>query len=55
MAIISGYPNDLYSGLFAGWEVIERKAAKDNGTKEAVECLWLSPNLQARASQKKLF
>ncbi|RJO64978.1 MAG: DNA adenine methylase [Candidatus Omnitrophota bacterium] len=43
MAIISGYPSDLYDELFAGWTRVDRRAAKDNGIKTATECIWISP------------
>jgi DNA adenine methylase len=55
MAIISGYPSDLYQELYPDWKQVSRPASKDNGVKEAMECLWLSPNTLARASQKSLF
>jgi len=42
MAIVSGYPSDLYDELYAGWETDRRKIAKDNGVRAAVECLWIS-------------
>lgn len=48
MVILSGYPSDLYNRLYADWRAIHRRQATDNGTKEAVEVLWLSPALVAR-------
>lgn len=42
MVIVSGYPSALYSELYTGWKVIERKAWAD-GALERVEMLWLSP------------
>lgn len=43
MVIISGYPSELYEGLFPDWKVITRHAVADRGRK-SVECLWVSPN-----------
>lgn len=54
MAIISGYPSDLYNDLFSGWKRVERKASKDNGVKKAVECIWISPKARLSAEQLRL-
>lgn len=47
MAIVSGYPSALYEGLYAGWACVQWRGIKDNGAKETVECLWLSPNIKS--------
>lgn len=44
--VISGYQSDLYDRLYAGWRKIPKSATAQNG-KGRVECLWLSPNIQA--------
>jgi DNA adenine methylase len=55
MAIVSGYPSDLYDDLYAGWGRVTRLAPKSGGRKggmTAVECLWLSPNaMRGREAQ----
>lgn len=43
MVVVSGYPSDLYDGLFADWRRVSRPAAADCGARR-VECLWLSPS-----------
>ena len=44
--VLSGYTSPLYDKLYGDWQMVERKACKDNGTKTAVECLWLSPSCE---------
>ena len=44
--VLSGYPSPLYDKLYRDWRRVERKACKDNGTKAAVECLWVSPSCE---------
>lgn len=43
MAIVSGYPSDLYNDLYAGWKRLERQTTT-NFNHKATECLWISPN-----------
>ncbi len=46
MAVVSGYPCELYDGeLYADWRRVERKALAD-GARERTEVLWLSPNIR---------
>ena len=45
MAIVSGYPSELYDRLYFGWRSI-RKASRAQNAKPTTECLWLSPNIQ---------
>jgi DNA adenine methylase len=54
MVIISGYPSELYDRLYAGWKC-ETKADRKENLKASVECLWISPNAEAKLSQKELF
>lgn len=42
MIVLSGYPNDMYDRLYAGWETSKRKAMAD-GARERTEVLWLNP------------
>lgn len=46
MAIVSGYPSDLYNKLYADWKMVMKKATAQNG-KGRTECLWLSPNIKS--------
>lgn len=43
MVILSGYQSKLYDELYGDFPKVERKACKDNGVKEVVECLWMKP------------
>ncbi len=54
MALISGYDCELYRDLYRDWKVIPKKSWTIN-TIERKEMLWISPNAQARQSQKRLF
>lgn len=46
MAIISGYPCELYDReLYPDWQRVERKTFAD-GARKRTEVLWLSPNLR---------
>lgn len=40
--ILSGYWSALYDELYHGWRTSVRKAAKGNGVRQTIECLWLS-------------
>lgn len=42
MVVLSGYPNDIYDSLLAGWQKVERAAFADNA-KPRTECLWINP------------
>jgi DNA adenine methylase len=46
MVVLSGYSSALYDGLYSGWQKVSKKSTAQNG-KGRVECLWLSPNIQA--------
>ncbi len=52
MAVVSGYPSELYRDLYRGWQKYERPHHKDRGG-ESVECLWISP--KCGTVQRKLF
>lgn len=45
MAIVSGYPSDLYKQLYADWR-FTAKSSHTQRAKPSTECLWLSPNIQ---------
>jgi len=47
MAIISGYPSELYEELYTrrGWQ-IETIKARDNNNRKKIEAIWISPNAQ---------
>lgn len=51
MVVLSGYPSELYSGLFKGWMRIDKNAHAD-GARDRVECLWLN-EAAARAQQQQ--
>lgn len=42
MAVISGYPSEMYDRALAGWDRIERAALAD-GARERIEVLWTNP------------
>ena len=46
MAIISGYRCELYDRLYADWVRLE-KGARSMLNIPRIECIWLSPNVQA--------
>lgn len=57
MAIISGYPSELYRELYRGWQQVTTQARINtvrNGGKLATECLWISPQCQGVLAQKVL-
>jgi len=54
MAIVSGYPSDLYAEIFSGWRIVECSARTDTA-KEATECLWISPAADERLGDLRLF
>lgn len=45
MAIVSGYPSELYEELYKGWRCIKKSHRAQNAL-PSTECLWLSPNIQ---------
>lgn len=51
MAVLSGYPSDLYDELYAGWSFVERRAHAD-GARDRIERLWFNDNCAKRLSQK---
>jgi DNA adenine methylase len=54
MALLSGYPSELYDGLYPDWQRIDTEARTDRG-KTVVESLWISPAAQAQQGQQSLF
>lgn len=52
MIVLSGYPCDLYDGLYRNWHRIERKSFAD-GARERTEVLWINPACANR--QRNLF
>lgn len=53
MVVLSGYPSDLYAGLYAQWVRVDRAAHAD-GARERTECLWFNDAAQAARSQQRL-
>jgi DNA adenine methylase len=53
--VLSGYDNPLYNDMLAGWRKVTKNhfASSRSGISPRVECLWLSPNLDAR--QERMF
>jgi DNA adenine methylase len=49
MAIVSSYPSDLYTELYAGWTMPTTTARTERGH-TATECLFVSPNAERRRS-----
>lgn len=54
MVILSGYPCDLYEGLYPNWLKIERTALAD-GARKRIECLWLNEAAAKKQNQMNLF
>jgi DNA adenine methylase len=57
MALVSGYPSQLYDELYAGWRRVQTQARTNSGLKGAklaTECLWISPNCERVMPQKAL-
>lgn len=40
--LVSGYPSQLYDGLYKGWQRLERRAFA-NGARQRTEVLWIRP------------
>lgn len=55
MAIISGYPSQLYADLYEarGWQK-ETTMARTNNNKKKIEAIWINPLAQQRARQLRL-
>lgn len=45
MAIVSGYPSNLYDDLYKDWRIVARASSKDNGIRETTEVLWMNKNV----------
>jgi DNA adenine methylase len=45
MAIVSGYPSELYDELYSGWRCV-KKSHRAQNAKASTECLWLSLNIK---------
>lgn len=56
LAIVSGYPSELYERLYgsAGWVLKKRDALAGSG-RATVECLWLSPRTAEALNSGTLF
>lgn len=48
MAIISGYPSELYEGRLGGWQRRECSARTTNTANTKTEVIWLSPSVTQR-------
>ena len=54
MAIISGYPSDLYEECLADWSRYEHPSRTTNTSNVATEVIWVSPAAEAHG-QRTLF
>lgn len=54
MIILSGYESDLYKNLFPKWQMVTT-STRTVDTSLRTECLWISPNAQAKQQQRRLF
>lgn len=57
MAAISSYPNEMYDRLYSCWRCVKTRARVNlvnRGGKSVVECLYLSPSLSSRSTQKPM-
>jgi DNA adenine methylase len=54
MSIVSGYDCEMYRELYKDFHLVRKKTRKNMG-KDAIECLWLSPNVVAKQQQLNLF
>lgn len=53
MALVSGKPSGLYDELYTGWRVIQKTIPTDFQSR-SVECVWISPQAEARISQMRM-
>ncbi len=49
MAIVSGYPSELYESLYADWQQA-RRPSRATGAVPSTEVLWISPRAEAQRS-----
>lgn len=54
MVALSGYPSELYSQLYADWQMVSTSARNVRG-QIVTECLWLSPNVSQAPYQSQFF
>jgi DNA adenine methylase len=54
MVVVSGYPDDLYDQMLAGWSRRERVALAD-GAAPRTEAIWINPAAVARMAHGPLF
>ena len=54
MVVLSGYPSPMYTKALTDWRCYTSKARTQSG-QTRTECLWLSPNAQAKGVQQQLF
>lgn len=54
--VLSGYDNDMYNDLLAGWSKYEKQAriSSGRGTSIRTECLWINPQTQLQMKQQRL-
>lgn len=56
VAIVSGYPSDLYAEIYTGWRMETRQVTTDHPDKMATECLWIHPRIsEMKYGQRDLF
>lgn len=53
MALLSGYPNEIYRELLPDWRMVT-KAARAQTNAPRTEALWISPSAAAAADQRQL-
>lgn len=53
MAVVSGYPNDMYDTTLSGWHRVQRKALAD-GARERTEVLWINEQCMSRLISDRL-
>lgn len=53
MVVLSGYPSELYNGLYGDWFRVDRAAHAD-GARERVESLWFNEPAHAMQAQQRL-
>jgi DNA adenine methylase len=54
LVILSGYPSQLYTELFADWPCHTAQSRTQNPNKQATECVWLSPRTVAALGGRQL-